>query len=998
MRTAALGLAFAMLVAAGVPLAATQPASRSIDGFASYDDVKGVLESIASLSPDIATLETIGTTFEGRDILALRLCAGEGPAALIMGGHHAREPASAEIALDVARTLAYGYGHSTPNGTITWLLENREVWIVPMVNPDGIEYVLESGNTEWRKNRRPVDIDGDGAPEGVGVDLNRNYGHLWGDGNSDHDPTSQQYCGPSAFSEPETRAVRMLAERERFSTSVSFHSYGEVVYYPWNNDVDVESNGTLAAFASEVAERCGYVPMEGYRAYATFGDSDDWLYANMSVAPVTIELGTEFFPSYDARDDMRPGAVAAALYACEMAGRAADASLPDWTLAVYMAADNNLADKALLDLNEMEAAPGSADVDVVVLHDGAGHGDSRIVHVEPDSHTATATSPAIDDGGAVVNAATKEVAMNDPETLARFLNWTSSAYPSQRLGVVLWNHGNDVLGGLCVDAGVWLGTAEACAVLRSAAEHRPLDLVGLDLCWGASLEMAAELTGSARTFVASELEEPDTGWEYAGVVGWLAANPNAGPDELGKKVVASYSTHYALVGYGSMSAFSLPILRTALDWWDTLSGNMQAYAYYNQSAFLDARDATGSVWSSKPNLVDVTALCQNLSLSTEVVDLVRGNAWRFGDELGKARLSSFSGFSAKGATGLYVYHPALGGYAAGYAEFAASGGWREYLAELKNPTQRAMVSAGAEPSALNTTGPYLFEAWLTEPDGANVTLRHTANGSEVAVPMSHVGGGRFTAQVPGQEDGATITYYFESVDAAGFHTRFPMDSNEYLYVTVRALLDLFVEGVNISEKARVGEACAFSLTVGNAGMEPSWAEVRLHSPDGLLVNSTVFLGNGALETFDGAWTPSSPGNSTLVASVVAINKTMPDAALFNNSAKANVTVLPAAGLDGIMFVVVVASVGACSFVAAAYTVRMDRARRRDAVEKMLLHAEGLVADLESGGCLLPGPRAELSAARGYLREGKLEWAEKAAQRAESQAIAALRDSPDAPHG
>jgi carboxypeptidase T len=989
MRPAALFVAFALALAAAAPLAGSMAEARSLD-YAGYEDVATALEAIAAEHPSFARLETLGTTFEGRGILALRLCAGSGPAALVMGGHHAREPASAEIALSVAEALAGGY---ETNGSVRWLLDNREIWIVPMVNPDGIEYVLGSGDTEWRKNRRPIDANGDGTSDGVGVDLNRNYGHRWGEGNTVHDPASQEYCGTGPFSEAETKAIRMLAEREDFSVSVSFHSYGNVVYYPWNNGLDTSTNATLESLASEVAERNGYISMEGNTAYSTHGDSDDWLYANMSAAPVTIEIGAGFLPSRAELDELIPPNVEAALYACGMAGRAADASLPDWTLAVYMAADNNLADQALLDLNEMEAAPASADINTIVLYDGANTGDSALYRIAHDEDRSVLSSPVLADGGAVVDAASHEAAMNDPETLSKFLDWTWKEYPAQNLGIVLWNHGNDVLGGLCVDGGGWLGTAEACSAIRGFASSsgKTVGLVGLDLCWGASLEMAAELRNCASVFVASELEEPDTGWDYADVIGRLAADTNAGPEKFGAEIVDSYSAKYSWVGYGSMGAFSIPLLGDAFDAWNSVARTLSAYAYYNRTAILDARNATGGIWSSRQSLVDALSFCGNLD-SPRLSMPVRTGAGIFKDALSRARLATFSGYSAAGATGLYVYHPPAGGYDPGYAAFQSAEDWAKYLAELANPTPRALVAGGAPPTALNTTGPYTFEAWLTQPEGANVTLHYSQAGGWVAMPMVHAGGGRFMTAAPGQPDGTTINYYFESKDSSGFQTRFPESAGSALSVVVRAFLDLYVSVANVTGEIIVGRTQSVAIVAGNAGMEPSWAMVRLYTPDGIAGNKTVFLSNGAHADIQINWTPSAAGNGTLLASVVPANASIADSVAQNNTARMSVEVLPkgewspALALGGLAFAFAVIAIALAIWIS-----RSKAARKRDRAVLRIANAEELVSDLERGGYDVSGARKELASAGAYLREAKFEWAECAAGRAESQAIKAVSE-------
>src|SRR5690606_24982078 len=122
------------------------------------------------------------------------------PTSLLLGCHHAREHLSVEVPLKAAQYLARNYA---TNPRIKELLDTREVWIVPMINPDGAEYDIATGRYRmWRKNRRD---NGDGT---YGVDLNRNYATGWGGPGSSASPKSDVYHGPGAFSEPETRAVR----------------------------------------------------------------------------------------------------------------------------------------------------------------------------------------------------------------------------------------------------------------------------------------------------------------------------------------------------------------------------------------------------------------------------------------------------------------------------------------------------------------------------------------------------------------------------------------------------------------------------------------------------------------------------------------------------------------------------------------------------------------------------------------------------------------------
>jgi hypothetical protein len=503
--------------------------------------------------------------------------------------------------------------------------------------------------------------------------------------------------------------------------------------------------------------------------------------------------------------------------------------------------------------------------------------------------------------------------------------------------------------------------------------------------------MAAELRDSARVFVASELEEPDTGWDYTAVLGRMASDTNADPEKFGVEIVDSYAAKYSWVGYGSMNAFSLPLLADAFDAWKSLARTLSAYAYYNQTAILEARNATGGIWSSKQNLVDALSFCGNLDNSSLAMP-VRTGAGLLRDALSRARMATFSGFSAAGATGLYVYHPPAGGYVPGYGAFASAVEWAKYLAELANPTPRAWVAGGAVPTALNTTGPYTFEAWLTEPEGANVTLRYAIGGIWIAVPMAHLGGGKFLAAVPGQPDGTEIRYYFDSIDSFGFQTRFPESAGSALTVFVRAFLDLYISTINVTGEFTVGRTQSITVEAGNAGMEPSWARVRLYTPDGIAGNETVFISNGGHAEIRINWTPTTSGNGTLIATISPVNGTVADSVAGNNTARLSIEILPKREWNPALAIGGLAIAAAGIAIVLAFLIsRSKTERKRSRAALRLASAEELVSDLERGGYDVSGARKELASAVGYLREGRVEWAERAADRAESQAIKAVSE-------
>jgi carboxypeptidase T len=268
-----------------------------------YAETTAELHQIELAHSDVAKVYKIGQSIEGRDILALKISdkpAVEEPSepeVLYMGCHHAREWISVEMPLHLANYLVNNYG-TDPN--ITRLVNERQTWIVPIVNPDGLEY-SQTAYTMWRKNKRDNNNNGAFDPSYDGVDINRNYGYKWGYDNigSSPNPTNEVYRGDHAFSEPETQAIRSLALQHHFVFSISYHSYGELMIYPWGyKNADTTDDKLFTDVATRMSGFNSYIygnPKDGV-IYNTNGDSDDWLYGDRNTIAYTFEVGTMFIP------------------------------------------------------------------------------------------------------------------------------------------------------------------------------------------------------------------------------------------------------------------------------------------------------------------------------------------------------------------------------------------------------------------------------------------------------------------------------------------------------------------------------------------------------------------------------------------------------------------------------------------------------------------------------------------------------------------------------
>ena len=295
----------AVPVAAGTPVAAREV--PVVDArYTRYDVLRSKLAEWQDARPDVVRVERLGWTHEGREVLAVRLgpmnVARPRPAVLVDAMHHAREVMTTEVALDLVETLVDGY--PTDPDVRRWL-NAFDVWVVPMVNPDGNERV-HTRVPMWRKNTKGTN----------GVDLNRNYPTKFGRcRGSSGDPRNETYRGPGRASEEETRHLLALAERIRPTINLSYHTFSEMVLWPMgcpNDAISSVHRGRYLALGRGLASRLvrdsgrvGYAAGTSYQLlYPTDGVSIDHLYRAFGTMAFVLEVNSSrlgFQPSYDWR-------------------------------------------------------------------------------------------------------------------------------------------------------------------------------------------------------------------------------------------------------------------------------------------------------------------------------------------------------------------------------------------------------------------------------------------------------------------------------------------------------------------------------------------------------------------------------------------------------------------------------------------------------------------------------------------------------------------------
>lgn len=267
-----------------------------------YAEMESKIRALEASRPGLVRVRSIGESYEGRRILAVKISDNvardeDEPEILIDGLHHAREHLSAEQALSIIDLLVDGYG---TDERVTNMVQRREWWIVPMVDPDGGEWDIRNGEFHaWRKNRQP-----NGADRPVGTDLNRNYGYRWGCcGGSSGSPGSDTYRGASRFSAPETQAMadfvrsRVVGGVQQIKAHLTFHSTGKQVLWPYAytyadvpSDMRLDDHRAFVALGRGMAERSGYTPMQSSDLYPTDGDQIDWMYGRHRIFSFTVEL------------------------------------------------------------------------------------------------------------------------------------------------------------------------------------------------------------------------------------------------------------------------------------------------------------------------------------------------------------------------------------------------------------------------------------------------------------------------------------------------------------------------------------------------------------------------------------------------------------------------------------------------------------------------------------------------------------------------------------
>lgn len=299
-------------------------------GFYTYQEYLNELDSMASMYPDLITIKLPIDTFlthEGRPIYWVKISDNPNidetePEVLYTAIHHAREPASLSQLIFYMWYLLENYAS---NSEIEHIINETELFFVPMINPDGYlenEVQNPNGGGMHRKNKRNI------GTTNPGVDLNRNYDYQWNVSGTSPNVNNDTYAGTGGFSEPETQAIKFFCETHSFQFALNAHSYSNLLLFPFGYaaaDFAVDHD-YFQTFANHQVKFNNYDATKASNLYPAAGDSDDWMYdgdllTKPKIYALTPEVGSTddgFWPQQNrilplCKENVWPNTIAAHL-------------------------------------------------------------------------------------------------------------------------------------------------------------------------------------------------------------------------------------------------------------------------------------------------------------------------------------------------------------------------------------------------------------------------------------------------------------------------------------------------------------------------------------------------------------------------------------------------------------------------------------------------------------------------------------------------------------
>ena len=370
----------------------------------------------------------------------------------------------------------------------------------------------------------------------------------------------------------------------------------------------------------------------------------------------------------------------------------------EWTVMVYLAADNNLESAGINDINEMEMVGSTTDVNIVVQVDripgydisNSNWTNTRRYYITQDFDPVQINSQLKSDLG--------ELNMGDPQTLIEFTNWATINYPAKKYLLAIWNHGGGFRSVNLAKDIAWDYTSggdkitmpelEDALSMISAQMGKKVDIVGMDACFMAMTEVAYQIKDYADIMVTSEEVEPGDGWPYDTILSQLVSNPLISSEELAIDIVDKYIYSYPFDNV-TQSAIDLSYM-------DTLAGQLSNLALAIMSDSLTPKSKyisaaynsqyySQSPYSSEKEFIDLYDFCNKLLVYSNSSN-VKNITLNIQQILNSAIINSnYNGVSVSGSKGLSIYFPYYSGYINikyNDTNFARDTKWDEMLSYL----------------------------------------------------------------------------------------------------------------------------------------------------------------------------------------------------------------------------------------------------------------------------------------------------------------------------
>jgi len=363
----------------------------------------------------------------------------------------------------------------------------------------------------------------------------------------------------------------------------------------------------------------------------------------------------------------------------------------EWTVMVYLDADNNLESAGIDDINEMEMVGSTSDVNIVVQIDripgydtsNSNWTNTRRYYITQDFDPYIINSQLIND--------LSEQNMGNTETLINFADWTVNNYPAKKYLLVIWNHGGGFRSsGLAKDI-AWDDTNGGDKITMPELEYafsvistkmgKNIDIVGMDACYMAMIEVAYQIKDYADILVTSEESEPNDGWPYDTILGQLVSYPTVTSNQLAANIVDSYIFSYTVSDEVTQSAIDLSYTDTLADQLSNMALAIMNDTLTPANNYINA--ANSSQHYGDWDFIDLYDFCNNILIYSNSV-FVKNIALSIQQTLSSAVLRwGYYGYGVDKSRGLSIYFPYTS-YDSYYnnTNFAQDTQWNEMLSYL----------------------------------------------------------------------------------------------------------------------------------------------------------------------------------------------------------------------------------------------------------------------------------------------------------------------------